>query len=112
MYSLEPISQQGVGAQQQDDEKNTTTTQVSAQPELWFNPKTNRWISKSCRVYRELVRDQALIKRGLNPGPKQQSGRSWKRSIPVEEVFEETQVEEPPQSWKQKRDDYYSKYGL
>lgn len=28
------------------------------QPQLWFNPKTSRWISTSCRTYREILRDQ------------------------------------------------------
>ena len=50
------------------------------QPEMWFNPSTNRWCSKSCRRYRELIRDQELIKRGLRPGPQQQQRpRSKKR---------------------------------
>ena len=40
------------------------------QPELWFNPRTNRWISKSCRVYREILRDRALVEKGLQPGAK------------------------------------------
>jgi len=28
------------------------------QPQLWFNARTNRWISTSCRTYRELLRDK------------------------------------------------------
>jgi len=59
-------------------------------PELWFNPRTNRWISKSCRLYREMIRDRALVGKGLQPGPKKQFRQ--KRRV-------ETAPYIPPQQW-------------
>ena len=80
-YSLTPIEEE----KQQQKPDNSPPT-----PDLWFNPKTNRWISKSCRVYRELMRDRELALRGLKPGPKE---KKQEKKV-IEEV------------------DYFTRYGL
>ena len=38
-------------------------------PQMYFNPQSQRWISTSCRKYREILRDRALVNAGLPPGP-------------------------------------------
>lgn len=101
VYSLKPT-------ETQMDSKPQAQPQ---QPELWFNPRTNRWISKSCRVYREILRDRALVEKGLEPGAKRKSrevltslrtSRQKKQQPPSEDVYsspyEQTyeQTYEPP----------------
>ena len=59
-----------------DEQKTFVVHEISKSkmptpPEMWFNPATNRWCSKSCRRYREIIRDQERVKRGLPPGPQQ-----------------------------------------
>ena len=66
MYSLQPTA-------------NTPPTETAPQPplqhkspsgpQMWFNPQSQRWISTSCRKYREILRDRALVNAGLPPGP-------------------------------------------
>ena len=66
MYSLQPSA-------------NTPPTETAPQPplqhkppsgpQMWFNPQSQRWISTSCRKYREILRDRALVNAGLPPGP-------------------------------------------
>jgi len=71
MYSLQPTA-------------NTPTVAAPAEtpiqqhkppsgPQMWFNPQSQRWISTSCRKYREILRDRALVNAGLPPGPSQYS---------------------------------------
>ena len=95
MYSLiEPENAETAAVVPFNDRELATTnvTHCSSpkHPEMWFNPSTNRWCSKSCRRYRELIRDQELIKRGMRPGPQKQSTRAKKRK----------QMEEAPESPK------------
>jgi len=81
VYSLkEPATQ--IGGASSDAKPSLSSDAVACesqtpaqpqQPELWFNPRTNRWISKSCRVYREILRDRALVEKGLQSGAKQKA---------------------------------------
>jgi hypothetical protein len=109
-YSLDPNKTQ------------TTTPQSSSSspqvPELYFNPRTNRWISKSCRVYRELMRDKSLIERGLPPGPKL---TQTKRPVVEQKKYAVVTTQEQPvvsQEQQQelteleRRDALFRRYGL
>ena len=66
MYSLQPTT---------NTPPAETAPQPSLQhkppsgPQMWFNPQSQRWISTSCRKYREILRDRALVNAGLPPGP-------------------------------------------
>jgi len=137
MYSLvEPKKQDSTTFINSASElKSANVTQSSLpkqQPEMWFNPSTNRWCSKSCRRYRELIRDQELIKRGLRPGPQKQNTKKRKhaeveesssREQPKEEKKEEKKehplcqdpskrVQPGDANFKKVRDAYFAKFGL
>ena len=77
VYSLkEPATQIKTSCEPQ-------TSVQPQQPELWFNPRTNRWISKSCRVYREILRDRALVEKGLQPGAKPKTKKELAHAAPA-----------------------------
>ena len=88
MYSLQPITTQSLlphESQKQppiepkiaEGNPRPDTPKPAETPTLWFNPRSQRWISTSCRVYREILRDKALVQAGLPPGPSR--GKTKKR---------------------------------
>ena len=104
------------------------TQEAIEQPQLYFNAKTNRWISKSCRAYREIIRDRELIKRGLGPGPKQTVARrrpepERPHPVPPEPEISGGASSKPPEIEKtkeqleheyqvRKRDALFKRYGF
>ena len=103
------------------------TQEAIEQPQLYFNAKTNRWISKSCRAYREIIRDRELIKRGLGPGPKQQNKQTVIRrqpeperpqpDPPVPEISKPPEIEKTKEQLEheyqvRKRDALFKRYGF
>ena len=100
------------------------TQEAIEQPQLYFNAKTNRWISKSCRAYREIIRDRELIKRGLGPGPKQQNKQTVvrrrtepERPQPDQPEPEAPEIEKTKEQLEheyqvRKRDALFKRYGF
>jgi hypothetical protein len=97
------------------------TQENTEQPQLYFNAKTNRWISKSCRAYREIIRDRELVKRGLGPGPKPQNRQTTVRKqlepVRVEPEPETPQIEKTKEQLEhedqlRRRDALFKRYGF
>lgn len=127
-YSLVPFSQDSepknteekrdaLYDSKDDPRRDLCEQQPDAQPapEMWFNPATNRWCSKSCRRYRELIRDQERIKRGLPPGPQQnvvrQTNHKKQKLEPKPELSQPKQTPCTEEAIK-KRDAYFARFGL
>lgn len=80
MYSLAPIVTQPAAPtttseQKLGNPKPDFITPPDA-PKMWFNPGTQRWVSTSCRTYREILRDRALVLNGLPPGPRKKKRKT------------------------------------
>jgi hypothetical protein len=140
MYSLQPKPNTENNKKESDDDQllyyKTPILKLKESgtaPELYFNVKTNRWISKSCRVYRELMRDKAQASAGLPIGPKQKRFKRLKTLAPYErtpgrikhletmyntKIDPESGIAEPPRKLTeeelriQKRDKLFAKYGM
>ena len=67
MYSLQPTA--NTPPAQPAPVTTLPDQKAAAGPQMWFNPQSQRWISTSCRKYREILRDRALVSVGLPPGP-------------------------------------------
>ena len=139
MYSLQPITTQSLlphESQKQppiepkiaEGNPRPDTPKPAETPTLWFNPATQRWISTSCRVYREILRDKALVQAGLPPGPSRGKGRKRKSKHIVQSIEETSQparktyrvqtssspvlpVVQTP-SDREARDAFFARYGM
>lgn len=131
MYSLTPILPQQHQSQAPVEQKLTIEGNPKPEfikppetPTLWFNPATQRWISTSCRVYREILRDKALVQSGLPPGPRRKKRKVRKviaanptpqESLPPIQKTCTTQtfVQQPqPLSDRERRDALFARYGM
>ena len=148
MYSLTPlVAQQPPPPAEQKEQKlggnpKPEFIKPPEAPSMWFNPATQRWVSTSCRTYREILRDRALVLSGLPPGPRRKKRKTRLAHTPsptppqtthtIQPIYnihsssapqpverspllsypEQPVVRPPPLTDKEKRDALFKKYGM